>query len=187
VVVRRYAHSTTQIQWLTLSVVGLPKTFNTWAVVCFVHMWILKVRIRHLPRRMADHWNELLTNHFFWTAEKTMDFEHKIDATQRKKYLDSYFQVWTGAILALDEGLAKGDAVLAAALWRLLFDGADGVDPERLALATAYVRRELARVSRLDDAVLARGYVGFGQPLGDEVLAKKSSWMRAPFEEDEPQ
>jgi cytochrome b pre-mRNA-processing protein 3 len=149
-------------------------------------MWILKVRIRHLPRRMADHWNELLTNHFFWTAEKTMDFEHKIDATQRKKYLDSYFQVWTGAILALDEGLAKGDAVLAAALWRLLFDGADGVDPERLALATAYVRRELARVSRLDDAVLARGYVGFGQPLGEEVLAKKSSWMRAPFEEDEP-
>jgi cytochrome b pre-mRNA-processing protein 3 len=147
-------------------------------------MWILKVRIRHLPRRMANHWNELLTNHFFWTAEKTMDFEHKIDATQRKKYLDNYFQVWTGAILALDEGLVKGDAVLAAALWRLLFDSAADVDPARLALATAYVRRELARVAALDDAALARGYVGFGEPLADDVLAKQSPWMRMSFEEE---
>src|SRR5262245_3814155 len=28
------------------AVLDLPKTFNTWAIVCFLHMWILQVRIR---------------------------------------------------------------------------------------------------------------------------------------------
>jgi cytochrome b pre-mRNA-processing protein 3 len=162
-------------------VIGLPKTFNTWVVVSFLHMWILKVRIRQLPRRMSEHWNELLTNHFFWEAEKTMDFVHKMDATQRKKYLDQYFQIWTGMILAYDEGLIKGDAVLAAAVWRMLFDADPEVEPIKIALVVAYMRREVARIGQLDDNIIARGYVGFGEPVSEMDILKQSPSMRAPF------
>lgn len=116
---------------------------------------------------MSDHWSELLTNHFFWEAEKRMDLVHKMDGQDRKKNLDDFSQIWRGSILAYDEGLIKGDAVLATAIWRQLFDGDVNADPVKIALVTAYVRRELARIGWLEDRVIARGYVGFGEPVTD--------------------
>ena len=149
----------------------MPKTFNTWAMVSLLHIWILKTRLRRFPTKMASHWNELITNLFFWEVEKTLDFEHQLDGTQRKANLDHYFKAWTGMIIALDEGLIKGDAKLAAALWRNLFDAKSEVDPIVLAMLTLYVRREVARVAQFDDDILVRGYVGFGVPVTrDEVL-----------------
>jgi cytochrome b pre-mRNA-processing protein 3 len=131
---------------------------------------------------MSDHWNELLTNHFFWEAEKTMDFEHKMDGQTRKKYLDQYFQVWTGTILAYDEGLVKGDAVLATAVWRLLFDANQDVDPLKIALIVAYIRREVARLGELDDNIIARGYVGFGEPVSEKDILMHNTAVRMPVE-----
>jgi len=123
---------------------------------------------------MSNHWNELLTNHFFWEAEKQMDFQHKLDAVVRKKNLDQYFQIWTATIFAYDEGLLKGDAVLGTAIWRLLFNAEDDVDPVKLATVVGYVRRELNRVGQLDDNILARGYAGFGKPFN---LEQHSSYV----------
>jgi cytochrome b pre-mRNA-processing protein 3 len=131
---------------------------------------------------MSDHWNELLTNHFFWEAEKTMDFDHKMDGQERKKYLEQYFQVWTASILAYDEGLVKGDAVLAAAVWRLLFDANQEVDPLKIALVVAYIRREVARIGELDDNIIARGYVGFGEPVSESDILMKNTAMRPQLE-----
>jgi cytochrome b pre-mRNA-processing protein 3 len=159
----------------------LPKTFNTWATVCFLHMWILKVRIRQLPKQMSLHWSELLTNHFFWEAERTMDFVHKLSATQRRKDLEAYTQIWRGTIVAYDEGLVKGDAVLATAIWRQLFNAHADADPVKIALVTAYVRRELARIGRLDDKVVARGYVGFGEPVQETDVLMQSPLMKLPI------
>ncbi|KAF2675552.1 hypothetical protein BT63DRAFT_41540 [Microthyrium microscopicum] len=161
---------------------GLPKTFNTWATVCMLHMWMLKVRIRQLPKKMCDHWSDLLTNHFFWEAERTMDFVHKIDASDRRKSLEAYSQIWRGTVVAYDEGLIKGDDVLAAAVWRQLFNADANVDPLKIALVTAYVRREVARLGRIEDEVLARGYVGFGEPVSEADVLMQSPLMAAPFE-----
>jgi len=161
--------------------IGLPKTFNTYATVAFLHMWILKVRIRQLPRRMSLHWDQLLTNHFFWDAERTMDLTHKLSATQRKKSLEDYSNIWGGTVAAYDEGLVKGDAVLATAIWRQLFSADPDADPVKIALVTAYVRKELARVGRLEDRVMARGYVGFGEPVSETDILMQSPLMRMPF------
>jgi cytochrome b pre-mRNA-processing protein 3 len=117
---------------------------------------------------MSEHWNVLLTNHFFWEAEKMMDFQHKLDAVTRKKNLDQYFQIWTATILAYDEGLLRGDAVLGTAIWRLLFNADENADPVKIAMLVGYMRRELSRVGQLDDNILARGYVGFGKPYSLE-------------------
>lgn len=119
---------------------------------------------------MASAWDDLLTNHFFWGAEKTMDYEHKMDGSSRKKYIDHYFHIWTGTILAYDEGMVGGDAALGAAVWRMLFNADPDVDPVKIALVVAYMRREIARLGHLDDRTIARGYVGFGEPVKDEDL-----------------
>lgn len=111
-----------------------------------------------------------------------MDFVHKVDASQRKKYLDTYSQIWAGSLLAYDEGLIKGDSVLASAIWRQLFNADESIEPVKIALVTAYVRRELARLGRMDDKVLARGYIGFGDPVEETDILMQSPLMRVPFE-----
>jgi len=142
-------------------------------------MWMLKVRIRMYPKEMADHWNVMLTNHFFWECEKTLDFEHLLGAGQRKDSLKDYHKIWIGTILAYDEGLVHGDAVMAAAIWRQVWNGDENADPIKIALVTADVRRELARLAKLDDHVMARGYVGFGQPIAEtEVLMSPAAFLR---------
>ncbi len=79
--------------------------------------------------------------------------------------MDHYFQVWTGTLIAYDEGLIKGDAVLATAIWRLMFEGDKNADPLKIAIVTKYVREEIARLAWLDDKTIMSGYVGFGAPL----------------------
>src|ERR1700759_1120534 len=109
-------------------------------MVCFLHMWILKVRLREWPKAMSEHLSKMLTDHFFWKAEETMDFVHKMTSAQRQKHMDHYFQVWTGTLIAYDEGFIKGDAVLASAIWRLMFQSNQDVDPLKVVLVTNYVR-----------------------------------------------
>jgi cytochrome b pre-mRNA-processing protein 3 len=127
---------------------------------------------------MSNHFTELLTNHCFWEAEKTMDLVQKLDGSSRKKYLKDYFEIWRGTILAYDEGLVKGDAVLAAAVWRMVFDAKEDVDPVKIAVVTAYIRREVARVGALGDKVLATGYVGFGEPVSETDVLMQSRFMK---------
>jgi cytochrome b pre-mRNA-processing protein 3 len=145
--------------------IGLPQTFNSYAMVCFLHIWILKVRLRQWPKSMSDHLSKMLSDHFFWRAEEHMDFVHKLGAQERHKHMDHFFQVWTGTLIAYDEGLVKGDAVLATAIWRLLFQANKEVDPLKVELVTRYARKEIARLAWLEDDVFMKGYVGFGEPV----------------------
>jgi cytochrome b pre-mRNA-processing protein 3 len=115
---------------------------------------------------MSDHLSKMLSDHFFWKAEESMDFVHKMTHEERHKHMDHYFQVWTGTLIAYDEGLVKGDAVLATALWRLVFQGDTEADPLKIQLVTRYVRKEIARLAALNDRVIMQGYVGFGEAPG---------------------
>ncbi|KAK5141201.1 Serine carboxypeptidase 3, partial [Cryomyces antarcticus] len=55
----------------------------------------------------------------------------------RNKYLKDLFIQWRGVLAAYDEGLIRGDAVMAAAVWRNVFKGDENVDAEKLALIVA--------------------------------------------------
>lgn len=130
-------------------------------------------------------WQQHFTDHFFTLAEGKMENLHRIsNGTVRKSYLKDLFLQWRGAIAAYDEGLVKGDSVLAAAVWRNVFKGAEDVDPVGLACVVSYVRREVARVSRLPEHVLQTGAVGFGSP-GEErsTVLMETRGMKEPFAE----
>jgi len=171
--------------WYADDGAGLAPGFAAWAHVSFVHLWVVVVRLRLLPAGAAPTWQQHLTDHFFARAERAMDVVHGITVARvRARYLKDLFEQWRGVIAAYDEGLVKGDAVLAAAVWRNVFGGKEDVDPVRLAMVVSYLRREVARVARLPEHVIASGRIGFGNP-GDEksTVLMESRLMKEPFAE----
>ncbi|KGO39733.1 Ubiquinol-cytochrome c chaperone, CBP3 [Penicillium expansum] len=147
---------------------GLLPTFSTWSQVTFLHMYLLTVRLRALPHRdSVTTYSRHLIDHFSHEAEHRMDAYHDLGSrTIRNKYLKDLFIQWRGIIAAYDEGLAKGDAVLGAAVWRNLWkgsqtgpDGKEEIDWAKVAQVVAYMRRVLSDLSKKDevDLVFALG------------------------------
>lgn len=76
----------------------------------------------------------------------------------RSGHLNSLFMTWRGVILAYDEGLVKGDAVMAAAVWRNVFRSRDDVDMRHVAAIVSWMRRSIRNLDQmLDPALLYHG------------------------------
>ena len=114
-----------------------------------------------------------------------------------------------------DEGLVKGDAVLAAAVWRNVFkgqgameakveagarsgdaadkvgggdgEGESGVNFANLALVVSYMRDCLSVLDRMSDGEVVReGNVVFGDPEGERgLVGLRSGMMDLPFGQGE--
>lgn len=64
-----------------------------------------------------------------------------------------------------DEGVAtKNDAVLAAAVWRNIFNADEDVDFRQLGVVVSYLRGVLKGLEGMEDEAVARGQVVFGDP-----------------------
>ena len=166
---------------------GLPPTFNSWARVTFLHLWCLTVRLRAFPAPNAATWSQHLTDQFFYLAEDKMVLLHRLNSrAARASLLKELFHQWRGLIVAYDVGLVQGDAQLAAAVWRNLCGGDPHVDFVRLAQVVAYMRSVLQNLGNMEDAVIARGDIVFGDPSGEEKLVnERSKLWDVPFEDEE--
>ena len=144
-------------------------------------MYMLQVRFRMFPQTHAPVWIQHLTNHAFYAAEDRLVVWHKFNANSlRQKHLKDMFSQWRAVLLAYDEGLMKGDAMLASALWRNLLSAGDEVDFEKLAQVVAYMHRELKRLDEATDDEVANGQWQFRGSPGDEAtLVKQPSRLMA--------
>jgi cytochrome b pre-mRNA-processing protein 3 len=144
-------------------------------------MYMMQVRFRMFPKTHAPVWIQHLTNHAFYAAEDRLVVWHKFNAnTMRQKYLKDMFSHWRAVLLSYDEGLMKGDAVLAAAVWRNLFGGREDMDFEKLAQVVGYMRRELQRLDAATDDEVANGVWKFsGSPAEEESVVKTPSRLMA--------
>ncbi|KAK4238154.1 thiolase-like protein [Achaetomium macrosporum] len=144
---------------------GLLPTFNTWAHITMLHMYLLVVRFRCFDPAAQQAWQTYLVNHFFYHAEAKMDEVHELTSRMiRQHYLKDLFVQWRGLILAYDEGLVKGDAVLASAVWRNLFKAREDVDVRALAAVVAWMRAGLHELGEMsDDEVEVGGHGAFGE------------------------
>lgn len=159
---------------------GLTPTFNTWAQISFLHMYLLTVRLRCFPAEHAPIWHQHLTDHFFQLAEDRMVLLHRLNSRMiRNKYLKDLYIQWRGLTAAYDEGLMKGDAVLAAAVWRNVCKGDENIDLQRLAEIVSYIRSVLASFDSMSDQVLGQGDVVFGDPSSEEAVVSAPSAMLA--------
>jgi cytochrome b pre-mRNA-processing protein 3 len=146
-----------------------------WAQITFIHMYMLQVRFRMFPETHADLWIQHITNHAFYGAEDNLVIWHKLNANSlRQKYLKDIFAQWRAVLLSYDEGLCKGDAMLAAAVWRNLMGGKEDVDFQKLAQVVSYMRRELRALDQASDDEVAKGTWQFSSDPGVEsdVVAK---------------
>lgn len=169
---------------------GLTPTFNTWFQVTALHMYILIVRFRYMPPNRSTIWQQHLTNHFFYEAEHRMTLFHKISSRAiRNRYLKDLYNQWRGVQGAYDEGIVKGDAVLATAIWRNVFKGDENVDWRNVAIVTSFARRALKGLDGAKDETIRKGRVRFSSPIGEGVtIEKEARGLKAPFEKvDEDQ
>jgi cytochrome b pre-mRNA-processing protein 3 len=112
-----------------------------------------------------------------------MDTLHSITSRGvRSKYLKDLFMQWRGVLVSYDEGLMRGDAVLASAVWRNVFGARDDVDPVRLAMVVAWLRREVSRVSSEGDAMQWSRFGGLKSE--EHVVLMKSHFMDKPLSLD---
>jgi cytochrome b pre-mRNA-processing protein 3 len=138
-------------------------------------MYMLQVRFRMFPETHAPVWIQHLTNQAFYAAEDRLVIWHKFHAnTLRQKHLKDMFAQWRGVLLSYDEGLVKGDAMLAAAIWRNLMGSREDADFEKLAQIVGYMRRELKRLDNATDAEVADGQWKFKGDPGDEASLVKA-------------
>jgi len=156
---------------------ALPPTFSTWAHVSMLHLYLLVARLRALDdTAVYKQWQAQVVDHFFYEAERRIVEVHGITSGMlRQKYLKDLFVQWRGVILAYDEGVAKGDAVLAGAVWRNLFKGREEVDVMVLAGVVGFMRRALSEWDRLEDGKFLEVLHGMGGGVGEDTWAK---WAR---------
>jgi cytochrome b pre-mRNA-processing protein 3 len=160
---------------------GLKPTFSNWSQITFLHMYMLQVRFRMFPKTHAPVWIQHLTNQAFYAAEDRLVIWHKFNAnTLRQKHLKDMFSQWRAVLLSYDEGLMKGDAMLAAAIWRNLLGSKEDVDFETLAQVVGYMRRELKRLDNATDDEVANGTWTFrGDPGHEASIVKTPSRLMA--------
>jgi len=163
---------------------GLKPTFSTWSQVTMLHMYLLSVRIRCFPAPSHNTWQQHLLDHFFHDAENRMTIYHNMHASgTRSKYLKDLFIQWRGLLAAYDEGLVKGDAVLAAAVWRNVFKANEDVDIRALGQIVSYMRRALKGLDSLPDERISQATLKFGSPeVESAIVQQQSRLMDLPFE-----
>ncbi|KAI9641227.1 hypothetical protein NHQ30_010027 [Ciborinia camelliae] len=163
---------------------GLKPTFSTWSQVTMLHLYLLSVRLRCLPGSESQPWQQHLLDHFFYDAENKMIINHNMHARgTRNKYLKDMFVQWRGLLAAYDEGLAKGDAVLGAAVWRNVFKANENIDIKGLATIVSYMRGTLQGLEKLTDEEVMCGRLTFGDPAGEASLVGiKSKMMDLPLD-----
>jgi len=151
-------------------------------------MYLLTVRLRYFPEEFAGIWMQHLHDHFFYEAEHRMNIFHDISSRSiRNKYLKELYNQWRGVQGAYDEGLIRGDAVLAAAVWRNIFKADDNVDWRHVALVVSFMRRSLAGLDKAKDQTIVGAAIKFGSPMSEAAIVDATSeLMEEPFgSEDE--
>ncbi|CAM1505397.1 Fc.00g110340.m01.CDS01 [Cosmosporella sp. VM-42] len=134
----------------------LPPTFSTWSHVTMLHLYLINTRLRCFDREVFHNWQHQLTDHFFFECEKKMHIDHHITSSAlRQRYLKDIFVQWRGLLLAYDEGLIKGDAILASAVWRNLFKGKEDADPRSLVAIVGWMRSSLMHLEAVSDNMIA--------------------------------
>lgn len=124
-----------------------------------LRMYLLVARARNLEPDAYQAWYRQLVDHFFFDCERLMDVNHGLTAkTLRQRFLKDLFVQWRGLVAAYDEGIARGDAVLATAVWRNLYKArTEGVDFRRVAGVVAYIRASLWDLEKRPDADIVVG------------------------------
>ncbi|XP_006639828.2 ubiquinol-cytochrome c reductase complex assembly factor 1 [Lepisosteus oculatus] len=144
---------------------SLPDTLNSWFLVAQLHVWMCLVRMRQEGR--AGKYMCRYIVHSMWEDVEQRGKIMGIDSVALKASMRAMTQNFYAAIFGYDEGVLSDDRVLAAALWRNLFNR-QCEDPRQLELMVEYVRKQMQYIDSLDgEDLLLTGEVKW-RPLVEE-------------------
>ncbi|KAJ2878546.1 Ubiquinol cytochrome-c reductase assembly protein Cbp3 [Coemansia aciculifera] len=135
----------------------MPETFQTWFSTTSLYVWMAMVRIRADPN--AKHYNQGLVDCFFRDTEQKMRSSGIKSSRIVNDTLKDLVSSFKGTVMSLDEGFARSDAVLAAAIWRNLVPVDENVI--QIDLIARYVRQEIQRLDRCAIEDLTAGKFAF--------------------------
>ena len=115
-----------------------------------------------------------------------MVVSHNMDARgTRNRYLKDLFIQWRGLLFAYDEGLVRGDAALASAVWRNVWKGSEDVDIKGLTKVVAFMRKSLMDLETTEELEVQMGNWKWSDPEEMKALVgKRSPLMDKPFQEE---
>ncbi|KAJ1900529.1 Ubiquinol cytochrome-c reductase assembly protein Cbp3 [Kickxella alabastrina] len=131
----------------------LPETFQTWFSTTSLYVWMAMVRIR--ADTNSKHYNQGLIDQFFQDAEAKMRDSGIKSGRIINDTLKDLVQSFQGTVMSLDEGFARSDAVLAAAIWRNLVPVDEAV--MQIDTVVRYVRQELQRLDKCEMSEITSG------------------------------
>ncbi|XP_043946023.1 ubiquinol-cytochrome-c reductase complex assembly factor 1 isoform X2 [Protopterus annectens] len=125
----------------------LPDTLNSWFLVTQLHVWMCLVRMKQEGR--AGKYMCRYVVHSMWEDVEQRGKVMGIDSVTLKESLKAMTENFYAAIFGYDEGILSDDCVLAAALWRNLFNK-QCEDPTVLELMVEYVRKQMQYLDSLN-------------------------------------
>ncbi|MBN3292420.1 UQCC1 factor, partial [Polypterus senegalus] len=144
---------------------SLPDTLNSWFLVAQLHVWMCLVRMKQEGR--AGKYMCRYIVHSMWEDVHQRGKVLGIDSVSLKESIRVMTENFYAAIFGYDEGILSNDSVLAAALWRNLFNK-ECEDPHQLELMVEYVRKQMQYLDSLDgEDLLLTGEVKW-RPLVEE-------------------
>uniref|UniRef100_A0A3Q2NTL6 Ubiquinol-cytochrome c reductase complex assembly factor 1 n=1 Tax=Fundulus heteroclitus TaxID=8078 RepID=A0A3Q2NTL6_FUNHE len=113
--------------------------------VLAAHGWLFSCRMCLVRMRQEGREGKFMCRyivHSMWEDVEQRSKIMGIDATHRKEAMKAMTETFYAAIFGYDEGILSDDCVLAAALWRNLFNR-QCEDPQQLELMVEYVRKQV--------------------------------------------
>lgn len=155
---------------------GLPRTFAMWFQITNLHVWLLFVRMRAMPFKEGKNYQQKLVDKLFKDIELRLSEElNVLSGRIRDTYMKDFHSQMLGMIFSLDEALAaKNDDVLAAAIWRNIFNGDKNIDIVKLEAVVRYVRMQLYVLDNISDRAFGFGDFEFVGPNETVELLSES-------------
>lgn len=138
---------------------GVPDTLEGRYDMIVLHVWMV---VRRLTRVGGEAVGQAMVELMFADMDRNLREMGVTDLRVGKRVLNMA-EAFYGRAAAYDKALDEGDAALAAALDRNVYQSGEKGVGEPAALA-AHVRAQLAHLDGLDGAALCEGKVTFLQP-----------------------
>ncbi|KAJ2803773.1 Serine carboxypeptidase 3 [Coemansia guatemalensis] len=142
----------------------LPESFQTWFSTTSFYVWMAMVRVRADPN--AKHYNQGIVDSFFQDAELRIRASGIKSGRIVNDTLKDLVSSFKGTVMSLDEGFARSDAALAAAVWRNILPVDDAV--LQIDAIVIYARAQLQILDSYDISKITTGQFAFGPVSADK-------------------
>ncbi|XP_067856328.1 ubiquinol-cytochrome-c reductase complex assembly factor 1 [Heptranchias perlo] len=119
---------------------NLSDTLNSWFLVAQLHVWMSLVRMKQEGREGKYMCKYIV--HSMWEDLEQRGKVMGVQSVVLKENIRVMTENFYAAIFGYDEGILSDDRVLAASLWRHLFNK-QCEDPRQLELMVEYVRKQV--------------------------------------------